>query len=85
MKIKSLRSSGRRGKPMQKPLATAVAAACSMSAMLVIPQAAAQDALEEIIVTATKERDLSREAAGDSPQASSIRPLPRGTRWRNAV
>lgn len=54
MKIKSLRSSGRRGKPMQKPLATAVAAACSMSAMLVIPQAAAQDALEEIIVTATK-------------------------------
>ena len=31
---------------------------------------------ERIIQTATKERNLSREAAGDSPQASSIRPLP---------
>ena len=31
---------------------------------------------EQIILIATKERNQSREAAGDSPQASSIRPLP---------
>ena len=54
MKIKSLRSSGAGARPMRKPLATAVAAACGVSAVLIMPQAVAQETLEEIIVTATK-------------------------------
>ena len=41
-------------RPMHKPIATAVAAACGMSSIVVMPNALAQDALEEIIVTATK-------------------------------
>lgn len=55
MSSKPLRSPVSIFTPLRKPLAVAVATACGVSgALLVAPQALAQNQLEEIIVTATK-------------------------------
>lgn len=56
-------------RPLQKPLAAAVAAACGISSFaLVVPQALAQNTLEEIVVTATKRS----EGVQDIPLAISV-------------
>ena len=69
MTRKPLPSSASVLRPLQKPLATAVAAACGVSsAVLVAPPALAQQALEEIVVTATRREETTQ----DIPMAISV-------------
>ena len=56
-------------RPLRKPLATAVAAACGASSLvLVAPPALAQQQLEEIVVTATRREETTQ----DIPMAISV-------------
>ncbi len=70
MKIKKAsQPSGPQSRPLRKPLAAAIAAACGVSSIaLVVPQALAQDQLEEIVVTATRRA----EGVQDIPMAITV-------------
>jgi len=62
-------TTGTSKRPLRKPIAAAVAAACSISSVVLIaPPALAQETLEEVVVTATRRT----ESVQDVPMAITV-------------